>query len=423
MKKIILSAIVLFATIMSSAQSLEDINDMMGKFQYREAKAGIDKYLSNSKKATEAEAWYYKGRIYNALSRDSSTPASEIYNLKNEAFLAFKQNQVMDKKDVYLSLETHTSYLDLYYGLYDFGAKEFNNKNFDSAMNAFKKAMEVKDYILEKKYDYPQTVINALDTSLILNIAASAIQAKKEDIAIEYYKKITDARASGADYKEVYQYIVEYYIKKDDEASLKEILTIAKSVYPGDDYWIDAELKAVSKKGDKATLFAKYDELIAQNPSSFVLPYNYAVEIYNSLYGKDATNAGDATIGNKLTEIIKKAINNEEKTDITATSLMANHLYNMSADMLNTSNMIKSTKPDEVKRKSELKAAANKSMDDCIIYAGNVEHFFEAIPNKTPIQKANYKIALGYLSDIYSLKKNPVKIAEYEKKKAAADKL
>ena len=153
------------------------------------------------------------------------------------------------------------------------------------------------------------------------------------------------------------------------------------------------------------------------------MPYNYAVEIYNSLYGRDATNAGDATMGNKLTEIIKKAIDNEEKTDITATSLMANHLYNMSADMLNTSNMIKSTKPDDVKRKSELKAAANKSMDECIIYAVNVERFFEAIPNKTPIQKANYKIALGYLSDIYSLKKNPVKIAEYEKKKAAADKL
>ena len=85
--------------------------------------------------------------------------------------------------------------------------------------------------------------------------------------------------------------------------------------------------------------------------------------------------------------------------------------------------MIKSTKPDDVKRKSELKAAANKSMDECIIYAVNVERFFEAIPNKTPIQKANYKIALGYLSDIYSLKKNPVKAAEYEKKNAAADKL
>ena len=70
-----------------------------------------------------------------------------------------------------------------------------------------------------------------------------------------------------------------------------------------------------------------------------------------------------------------------------------------------------------------MKAVANKSMDECITYSELALKYYEAIPSKTPIQKANYKIVLGYMADIYGLKKNPVKAAEYEKKSAAADKL
>jgi hypothetical protein len=62
-------------------------------------------------------------------------------------------------------------------------------------------------------------------------------------------------------------------------------------------------------------------------------------------------------------------------------------------------------------------------MNLCISYAEKAVKYYEAIPSKTQMQKANYKITLGYLSDIYSIKKNPAKAAEYDKKNAAADKL
>lgn len=419
---LILCGLVLSGTIAIS-QSLDDINDLMGKMQYREAKNAIDKYLSNPKKANDPDAYYYKGRIYNSLSHDSLVSQAEQFTLKGEAFDAFKKNQQLDGKDVYLSLENHTSYLDLYYGYYDLGARSYNTKNYQGAIDAFKKAIEVENFILDKKYEYQQTSLNRLDTSLILNIAACAIQQKNEGLAVEFYKKLTDANVTGNDYKEVYQYIVDFYVKNDNQKSLDEILTKAKKMYPNDEYWIDAEIKISSKSGDKNILFAKYEKLITENPSSFVLPYNYAVEMYNSLYGKDASNAGDAAMGEKLTATIKKAIANEDKSEITATMLMCNHLYNMSADLINNSNMIKGTKPEDVKKRNEMKAVANVSMDECIVFSEMALKYFEAIASKTPVQKANYKIVLGYLADIYGLKKNPAKAAEYEKKNAAADKL
>ena len=423
MKKMVFLALAMVSTLSVLAQDLDQINDMMGASKFREAKAAIDKYLQDPKKANDAQGWYYKGRIYNALSRDSSISQQELYTLKNDAFQAFQKNQALDQKDVYLKLETHLSYLDLYYGFYDLGAKEFNIKKYDAALDAFKKANDVKDYILSKKYSYDQANLYVLDTSLILNIAAAAINAKKEDEAVSYYKKLTDANVAGKDFRDVYEYLADYYSKKDDQASLKAILDKAKKLYPESELWTEIEIRSVAKSGDKQALFAKYEELVAQNPGNFTLSYNYAIEMYNSLYGKEAKSVDNMAEKNKLTDVIKKSIDNEKQGDIMATVLMANHQYNMSADLLNASNAIKSTKPDDVKKKKDLKALADKSMDECIIYADKAARFYEGLATRTGGQKANYKIVLGYLIDIYGLKNNKAKAAEYEKKNAAADKL
>ena len=423
MKKMVFLALAMVSTLSVLAQELDQINDMMGASKFREAKAAIDKYLHDPKKANDAQGWYYKGRIYNALSRDSSISQQELYTLKNDAFQAFQKNQALDQKDVYLKLETHLSYLDLYYGFYDLGAKEFNIKKYDAALDAFKKANDVKDFILSKKYSYDQANLYVLDTSLILNIAAAAINAKKEDEAVSYYKKLTDANVAGKDFRDVYEYLADYYSKKDDQASLKAILDKAKKLYPESELWTEIEIRSVAKSGDKQALFAKYEELVAQNPGNFTLSYNYAIEMYNSLYGKEAKSVDNMAEKNKLTDVIKKSIDNEKQGDIMATVLMANHQYNMSADLLNASNAIKSTKPDDVKKKKDLKALADKSMDECIIYADKAARFYEGLATRTGGQKANYKIVLGYLIDIYGLKNNKAKAAEYEKKNAAADKL
>ena len=53
-----------------------------------------------------------------------------------------------------------------------------------------------------------------LDTSLVLNTATSAIQAKKTDEAVMYYRKLTDADVAGKDYEEVYEFLVDHYSKR-----------------------------------------------------------------------------------------------------------------------------------------------------------------------------------------------------------------
>ncbi|MBU3714051.1 MAG: hypothetical protein FGM46_03795 [Ferruginibacter sp.] len=421
MRKISALFMSLFFCLTGHSQDLESINDLLGKNKFSEAKTAIDQYLLNPKKANDYEAYYLKGRIYNALSRESGVGASDILKLKNEAFEAFKKNQQLDSKDLFMSVETHISYLDLYFGLYELGVNEFNNKSFEGAMNSFKRALDVKDYILSKKYEYTQAKLYPLDTALILNLGASAVQAQKEDEAIVYYRKLADANVAGNDYKEVYEYMVDYYSRKEDAASLAYIMGKAKKFYPESDAWVEIEINAFAKKGDKAQLLKKYEEAIASNPSNFRLHYNYAVELYNSLYGKGASEDRDQNTSDKLTVILEKTIPLEKPGEISATLLISNHLYYKSSDYLTAANLIKSSKADEQKKKTNLFSLAQNNMDQCIIFSENAVKFFEGLSTKTASQKANYKVVLSYLIEIFKAKNNKAKVAEYEKKNAAAD--
>lgn len=422
MKKIYFLLMLSFSAMISFGQDLDDIGDLMGKNKIKEARAAIDKYLSDAKNSSKADGWYYKGRIYNALSYEAGVPESDLYNLRNDAFAAFQKYQQLDPKDLRLKLENYDSYLNLYGGFYDLGAKLYNSKNYSGAFDAFKKSGEVKDYILSKKYEFQQMKLYPLDTSLVLNTATSAIQAKRTDDAVTYYRKLTDANVGDKDYEEVYEFLVDYYSKKDDAASMSQLLEKAKKFYPKNEFWTDVEIRQVSEKGDVAQTHAKYEELIAKNPTNFRLQYNYAVELYNELYGKDAKiPIENMAPREKLTSVLKSAIAMEKENE--ATTLMNNHLFNMAADLLAASNAIKGNKPDDVKKKADLKAQSNKVMDECITYAESSLAYYESLPTMKPVQKANYKIVLGYLSDIYSIKNNAKKAAEYEAKNKAADKL
>jgi len=268
---------------------------------------------------------------------------------------------------------------------------------------------------------YPQITLYPLDTVLVLNTAIAATQAKKIEEGVSFYRKLTDANVAGKEYENVYEYLVDYYAKKDDKASLQPLLEKAKRLYPSNPFWTGVEIRALSDKGDTAAVYTKYDELLAKDPNNYELAYNYSVELYNSLIKKDPKSSDAIKQAEKLTNVLKMAIAADKGID--ATVLMANHQFNLAADILNEANLIKGTKPDDVKRKADLKAKANAKMDEAIGYAETATKYFEAQPSLKSIQKANYKIMLDHLSEMYGAKNNQKKVAELEAKNKAADKL
>ena len=417
MKQIFIGCLLFFCGIAAMAQSLDDINNMMGKQQFREAKTAIDKFLSEPKNSTKGDAWYYKGRVYNSLSYDKAVPREEAYTLKMDALAAFKKTSELDSKDLRLKVEGYKSYLDIYYALFDMGANFYNDKAFDKAYNAFTSANDVKDFILAKKYDFPDSKLYPLDTALILNTAIAAMQGKNDEGAVANYRKLTDANVAGESYKDVYEYLADYYMRKEDMANFKAIIDKGKQIYPDSEFWVSLELESMRKNVDQAQLFAKYDELVVQNPKNFVVPYNYSIELFNSIYGKDAKPADEKAAKEKLTTVLKQAIANDKGKD--ATILMTKHLYNRSSDMSIAASMVKGTKPEDVKKRADLVAQTIVSMNEFLDYAKLGVAYYESLPSLKPVQKATFQELLTNMSEIYNYKKDPKSAAEIDKKKEA----
>jgi tetratricopeptide (TPR) repeat protein len=417
MTKISIALLLFFYSISSMGQSLDDINQMMDKQKFKEAKTGIDAFLANPKNAAKSDGWYYKGRIYNSLSYDKTILPADAYDLKITAFEAFQKNQELDSKDIRLKVEEYKSYLDLYYAFFDLGASFYNTKEFEKAYNSFSKAITVKDFILNKKYSYTGVTLYPLDTALVLNTAIAAMQSKNEEGTIANYKKLTDASVGGPTYQEVYEYLADHYSKKGDEVNLKDILDKGRKLYPKSEYWSSLELDAVRKKGDQALLFAKYEQMIKEDPSNFIVPYNYAIELFNTVYGQHTTTTDAKAAKEKITQVLKGAIANDK--GIEGVVLMTKHLYNMSSDLSIAANLVKGNKPEDVKKKADLVVQTKKQMDEFLEYAKIASAHYDTMQTLKPVQKATYQELLTNMSEVYNYKKDVKLAAEADKKKAA----
>ena len=412
MKRIFFFSLALAIGSKSFSQDLTEINKLADKKQYVAAKEGIDKYLADPKHATEPNAWYSKGNIYTNYSSDPSLPATTAYELKLGAFDAYKKTQENPKPLDYLQLSNYQPYLILYSGFYNVGADQFNKKDYAGAYQSFKKALDVEDYIMARKYTYNEITFTPLDTALVLNTAAAARNAKDLANATVYYRKLADANVTGPDYEDTYAYLAGYYYENKDQANLDAIVAKGKKYYPGNPYWNDIEMDKLSKGGDQTALFAKYEEMYQKNPNNFANDYNYAVELYNSLYTKDGKNADPLAAKEKLTQVLKSAV--AVDTSIDATVLIMNHLFNWGADYSSAAVEVKGTKPEDVKKKKDLNTLSLNKLDEVIPYADKVIAHYKANPPKKTSEKINLKNAANHMSEIYGLKNNPKKAAEYD---------
>lgn len=416
MKKLFLLLGVFSFSAKVNAQNLEEIGEMIDKSQYTQARTAVEKFLSNPKKANDAEAWFLKGVVYNAISKDATASADSSLKWKEEAFKAFMLNQKLDPKDIRLTFQQHIPYLDLYFEFMNLGVKYFNQKNFDGALSSFKWANEVKDYIVSKKYEYEQAKLYPLDTSLVRNIAITAFQAKKEEEGIVYLNKLIDANVSGEEFFDVYSTVAEYHLKKNDLTSLNALVIRGKKWYPENNYWFELEIRSIGENPTKQALHKKYEELLAKHPDNFYLSYNYGVELFKSINSSDILTDSQMTQLNRLTEVLKKAAVLEGGNDVSATVLLANHCYRYAYDLQNTAKAIKGTKPDDIKKKNTLKELSQKNIDECLANSIKAVDFIEKVAEKSNMQKANYKILLGFMKEIYDSKADKVKLAEVQKK-------
>jgi len=417
MKKLSFVALLVFAANFVMAQDLDEIKKYTLLGQVQKAKESVDKYMSVEKNAKKAEGWFYKGTIYNQVSKDTAKQHAESAALKSQAFDFLKKYRELDPKAELLTEQSNGPLFDIYVGYAsELGIKAYTSKDIASAHEDFKKGLEVHDYIFTNNITGNNGFkFEALDTILLLYTAITAGELKKPDDAAVYYKKLADANVTGDQYIDTYQVLTEYYKTKKDDAAFSEILAKGRKFYPkNEEYWMAIETEQAIDGVAKPALFEKYEELLTRHPESYSLAYNYAVELYHYIYSDEMKNANTNEYKAKLEAAGKKALAN--KQTIEANFLMTNFLYNNSIDIADEARKVKGPKPDDLKKKKALEAESTKVMNDCIPYAEALVSIFEGLPKPKGSEKVNYKQSLVILKNVYEVKKDAAKVAALEKK-------
>jgi hypothetical protein len=330
-----------------------------------------------------------------------------------DAFNAFKKYYELDAKAVRATLEQHVRLFDIYNGYFDFAVASFGAQKFEDAYNGFKNALTVEEYIAGKGYEYNGFKFSAFDTTLVQNIALSAYRADKHDDAVVYYKKIADQKIAGKDNVDVYHLLIEYYQKKNDRATREQYLQLARELYPNEARWYQMELEEVDEK-DKKALFAKYDELLPKYANTYVLHYNYAVELFNYSLS-DPKPADLKDIQAKFETVLNKAMA-IDKTHVEPSFLMAGYYYNMIYDIQDEQRAIKTNTAADQKKKAEIKTRMVETADKMIPYAQNAFDMYNTKASLKPSEKGNFKKVSGYLATAYEVKGDKAKSDEYTKK-------
>lgn len=406
--------LLLFLWIHSSlfSQAIDKAKELLKSNQLAQAKAAVDEIFKDPATQKNADAWYLKTKLYNAIANDPQL-RKQVPGARVESFEAFKKYLAAAGTNIFALLsDRYAPVNDIYTGFYQEAANSFNQKQYANAYENFTQAIRVSTLMNEKGW------INLkLDTNSVLYAGVSAEKLQRFDDAAKWYGQLADAKAIGDGFVEIYKWVANYYYEKKNVPNASHYLAIGREVFPSDTFWNELELDMARDKGDKNALFALYDKIIAAAPTNHLYRYNYAVELYQYAYNTEVTKrpANSEALIEKAVAQLGETM--KTKPGYARAQLFAGQIaYNKGVDLLNKAKSIQVVNASDVKTKDDLKAAAILQFDQAAPYLITMAQLIEAQSSPNQQEKGDLKEAYDLLITIYEQKKMPDKVKEFEAK-------
>ena len=412
MQKLLLTLLLAISCTGLFAQKLDDVQEKISKGKYDEAKEKIDKFLADPKNQNNANAWYYKGKIYAELARQDST-GTLSYDAGKEAFDAFKKYQQLDPKNIMMTLDQNVGLFQLYDLNYNKGIKSYNQKDYATAYAKMKNAMELEEYIAKKGYAYNGFSFPALDTQLVNLTASSAYLAKKEDEAIPYFERLADAKIKEKEYREIYALLAHFYLAKNDQAKADKYIALGSQLYPDNDYWVSLEFGDPGK--DTLKRLARYEQMLQKYPDNYALAMDYGIELFNYTYTYDKKPADYAARQERTGKALAQALKINGNSAL-GNFVMTQHVYNQIYDLEDARRMIRGTTPADVAKKKDLTGKINQKYEEMLPYALKAFDLYSAETTMKAQDKVNLRKVTEALADYYDQKKMTDKAKFYRDK-------
>jgi tetratricopeptide (TPR) repeat protein len=416
-KPIFITALLAITTLFAGAQTVDDALKQLGKSNDK-AKEAIDK-LTADPNSKNAEAWYAKAQIYNALAIDDKFKAS-VPDAYEQAFEAFKKAYDIDPNNKRMLLDLYKTGFVAYEGVANKAAAAYQANNMAVAFEGYKKTLEDGDYLKSKNLSYSGFSVPKLDTGMVFMAGYTAMKIDKADEATTYFTRIAEAKiGKEPDYIIPYQFLAFQYKSKKDEANFKKFVDLGRQVFPKDPYFITIRLDWARDNNNFPELFNAYEELIALQPDSLNNYLSYGSEMFDYLFIKnpDKKPADYDAVAAKIETQIKKTMS-KDYDPLSSNLILGQLYYNEGLDHVTEADKIKSTKPEDTRKKTDLKAKAVTRYDLAIPYTEKVASLLEQKGMATLNAKEKHTLKNMYimLGDMYTLKGDKVKSAEYDKK-------
>ena len=420
MKRIIFTLLAATGLMTVSGQNLNKIKESIAANKLTEAKTAIETFLNNPKYQKNPELYYLKGKVFSAISMNAAERAT-MPEARMLALDAFKKALEIDKNQstLYLTVDNYKPVFDLYSSGFEEGAAFYNASKFEEALGTFKTTGVIGDYIFAQGWG-----LYKLDTTLTYYMGLSALNAKKEDQAISYFAKLADANVGGnSDMATPYRYLAKFYFDKKDDANMNKYIDAGLKIFPKDDYLPLLAIDNARDKNDMAFLLKKFEQLLAINPESFDLTFDYASELFGETHVSEASKrpADYTERCSKIEGLYNKAL--ALKADSYETMLsLGKHFYNQMLFVEEDSYKVKGTTPEAVKKKADYAALINEMVDKTIPQLEKVFTHYDPQGKLKVGERSNFKSACSLLNYCYDKKKDKTKAEFYQKKYDEADK-
>jgi Tfp pilus assembly protein PilF len=421
MRRLLLTGFLAVAGAGLFAQSVDKAKELLKANKLPEAKAEIDKAVTVEKNQKNSETWYTKLKIYNALAAHD-TARAQYSDARDQAFEALKKYvEVDDKKLLLLQMDGYKPVNEIYQGYFQVGANDYNGAKYKEALQNFSGALATSAYMNSKGWTNLK-----IDTTSTLYAGISAEKAGMKDTAAIYYGKLADAKIAninGSNMIDIYKWLVDYYNTKKDAANTQKYIALAKEQYPEDLFWPSTELDILREKGNKDSLFAKYDEIVGKFTKNHLFFFNFGLELYQyaSDTSKGARPANSEALTAKAQEMLKKCL--EIQPDYPQAALVLGQIsYNTGVDMQAQTKKIPGKGPDDIKKRADLRIAAGKKFDEAIPYFEMVDKDLGSKGKLKMDEKGALKDAYDLLINIYETKNIKDKVDLYTNKFNNVDK-
>lgn len=426
MKRVLLPVFFSFFVSLAVGQSLKKVNSYLSGNNYDKAKTELDAYLQ--KNPTDGEGLYLKSKIYAKIADSAALRSLVAGDARAEAFDAF-QKALADSGNMKVKLalmkDGYSSVFEIYSGYFQDGIDHFSagaqkqsQDEFTTSMNDFIKADNVGQYIRKAEL----ANIGVVDTTLVLNIAKAALNAKDDKVALEYFTKLADAHINGTrgevdeTFKLPYQWLEFYYKDKGDEANMLKYADLGNKFYPKETYFDFVMIDYYREKKEPLKVLDVYKNLVVQHPDSASYHFSYANDIFGYIYNQDegkVVQNKDQWM-NTLKQELDKALA-LSPNDINSNWLTSQYFFNKGIE----------TRDDADKLKD---AAAKTQMIN-----QSKDYFNKAIPygekaisvldkEGTKADKSRYKSVVNLMQSIYQSLGDKDNLKKYEDLYDGADK-